>query len=362
MIKSTKTGQKPPKNRFSHSFSSPNSGNTKKVKKTALKSVLDIINQIDHKSPKMADQIDKMIKKSSGIKIDHLGTTVQKIDEALSATGLPHDLQYQLGLGPKTEKIQRPNVPVYTVRPKAYEENIGGNQGGQFVFTGDDPKLVRKKDLGSFLTPAIFLRGSHSPSLIHESTHLYDPDITLLRSLNINQLEYQLNKHELLANFNTITSAIYFNNNLTYPVFMSQYIRKVPDMKTLKSANNSTIILWSLIKDSIEKNGLHKTIDMKNEIIEETQKYVCDNIANLFADVYFKNAKSFKFKDKIKSLKFIIKNVIISMKISPENKKRIINSFFKLSKEPSREWMPEKVKDEIYNFYGERYLRDQEEK
>lgn len=352
-------GQKPKKNQIFYNLPSTNSGNIKKTEKMALKSALDIVNKIDYISPKFSDKIENMIKKA--IKYRDSRAILESVEDALSETGIPHDLQFQLGLLPQTPEAPRPSsVLVHILDPESYEKNIGENQKGM-AFYSRKIHPIRSNNL-YFTTPAIFLKGYDPTTLVHEVTHLYDEDLQKKIARIKNDVEYQLNKNELLADFNAIISAIYFNNNLTYPVFFSQHMQKVTDLQFLKSNYFSNIILWSLIKESIEKNGFYETIKMKEQIIKEAEKYFCDHIANLFADVYFKNSSGLKFKDAIKSLNFIIRQIIFSFNISLENKERIIKSFLRLAKNPSRDWMSKKIKDEVYNFYGERFLKDIEKR
>lgn len=362
MIKSTKTGQKPPKNRLSSYSSSPNSGGQKKVKKTALKSVLDIMNHVDLQSPKTADKIDKMIRESYGVKIDQLGTTINTLNEELSLSGLPHDLIRQLGLSPtekeKNRSIPR-SVPVYRVKPEVYDKNIGEGEGGK-AFISSDPKNdygFTKGDLGHFVSPVIFLKGYNPSALVHEATHITDLDLDPKLIEFKTEFEYQLSEYELSANFNQIIAAIYNNNNITYPLYFSQNVGNVLDLQTVKRANSSSLILWGLIKESIEKNGFKETINNKKEIIKKTKKYLIEKIMNIFFDAYYLTSKHLGFSKGIKNIYLIFKDMILSSTLSKEDKTEIIKQIIKKMIKPDREWMPEKVEDEIYNFYGDRFLR-----
>lgn len=352
MVKSTKSGQKPTKNRLLSHFSIQTSGSTKKVEKTALKSVLSIVNYIDLQSPKTADKIDKMIKES--YKKYPKGTEQRSLREELSLTGMPPDMIDKLGLKTKED------YPVYRVPEEIYPSQLARMsvendvKAQTFVPAGEMREFL---NIGEDIIQTPFsITKKYSPfTIVHEATHLSDlekkPTIQKIKSI----LDYSLNDLELSAFFNEIVYYLYSKNKATYPEFVN-FMYGNKKLKDIKEHFSPNIFLWGFIKDSFKKNGLQKTIDMKKEIIEKTKDKIIDSLIPYIADVYVKSAK--KSDENFNLIFDLLEQVLLESSLSKETIDKIAEKFYNFISSPSRDWLDKLTQDEIYNFYGDRFSKD----
>jgi len=356
MVKSTKSGQKPTKNRLLSHFSTQTSGSTKKVEKTALKSVLSIVNYIDLQSPKTADKIDKMIKES--YKKYPEGTEQRALSEELSLTGIPKDMLEQLNLS------NIPNINVYNLPEEQFsifvrENNIPESIAAVFLrrpFFSHPDKRINIGEIYIKL-PAIILKGSMPFSFVHEATHWSDlhdaPFILPPRS----PLEYTLDDNELSAYFNGIIYFLYAKNNAKFHMFIINLLgQEMPSLETIRTKINPALIfLWDYVKESFHKNGLQKTIKMKKEIIEKVKEKIIEAYVQFFIYAQLKNRNI--SPNNIEQLQNKLESMLGSL--PDEIKTKIRNSFYDFAKNKKiKDWMPKRTREELYNFYGERFLRN----
>lgn len=206
------------------------------------------------------------------------------------------------------------------------------------------------------IQPSFSLIKNYSPfSIIHEATHLSDLEKKPIQQKIKSILDYSLNDLELSAFFNEIIYYLYSKNKSSFPEFMV-FLYGNKNLEEIKKIFTPPLFLWGFIKDSFKKNGLQKTIDMKKEIIKKSKEKIINSLIPHIADIYIQSTK--KTDNNFNLIFDLLTQVLSESSLSIDTIDKIDKKFREFIKSPSRDWVPQPTKDEIYNFYGERFSKD----
>lgn len=304
------------------------------------------------------------------------GIEENSIIDELSRTGLPHDLQQQMGLVPPKSDFEKKNykplkeVKTYVLPFSIFNDvnplpEIPGGQWRALTSTPLEPNVYYTlegkpgEDVDPVLAESPFILFKDKKTtidLIHEATHILDLN---LRSGTKSLLDYVLKYNELLACFNEIISAIYFNNNISYPLFMNlrdySQNQKFSRLDNLKAYINYPI-LWNNIKENIKKYGFTETLKRKNIIINKSRDEIFKKYIIYLLE--YKKIKKDDYKNIIKYIKKTILDILESKNLSNKEKIKIIFNTINSLKNRGDSWLPKEIEDEIYNFYGNRFLKE----